>query len=65
LQGFLLQVEVPEIIVHEAEFLASGQYGRAVDALGMQAGASASRNENPAALTLAEWVMPQFEICGV
>jgi hypothetical protein len=45
-------------------FLA-GQYGGDVDALGMQAGASASRNGNPAALTLAEWVMPQFEICGV
>jgi len=58
LQGFLLQVEVPEIIAHEArepnaviapldaEFLA-GQYGGDVDALAMQAGASASRNGNP------------------
>jgi hypothetical protein len=58
---FLLQVEVSEIIVHEAdepnavvdfldaEFLAS-QHGRDVDPLAMQAEASASGDENIAVM---------------
>ena len=57
MQGFLLQVEVSKIIVHEAcepnalvdlldaEFLA-GQHGRDVDPLAMQAEAAASGDDD-------------------
>jgi hypothetical protein len=64
LQGFLLQVEVSEIIVHEAcepnaivdfldaEFLA-GKHGRDVDALAMQAEPSTGGDEK---FAIAEWI---------
>jgi hypothetical protein len=59
LQGFLLQVEVSEIIVHEADEpnalvdllyteLLAGQHGGDVDPLSMQAEASAGGDENVA-----------------
>jgi hypothetical protein len=59
LQGLLLQVEVTEIVVHEAcepnslvdlldAELLTGEDGRDVDLLAMQAEASASRDENVA-----------------
>jgi hypothetical protein len=64
LQGFLLQVEVAEIIVHEAdepnavidlldaEFLA-GQHDGDVDPLSMQAEASTGGDKN---LAIVEWI---------
>jgi hypothetical protein len=67
LQGFLLQVEVSEIIVHEAgepnavvdlldaEFLA-GQYGRDVDPFAMQAEASTGGDKN---LAIVERIVRQ------
>jgi hypothetical protein len=57
LQGFLLQVEIPKIIVHEAgkpnafaDFfdaeLLSGEHCRDIDSLTMQAEAAAGRDED-------------------
>jgi hypothetical protein len=64
LQGFLLQVEVAEIIVHEAgepnAFVdlfdsepLTGEHGGDVDPLAMQAEASAAGDEN---VTVVEWI---------
>ena len=61
LQGLLLQVEVSEIVMHEADEpnavvdfldaeLLAGQHGRDVDFLAMQAEPSAGRDENVAVM---------------
>ena len=71
MQGFLLEVEVSEIIVHEAdepnalvdfldsEFLA-GQHGRDVDPFAMQAEATAGGDDDVA---IVERIIPNLSNC--